>query len=161
MGFKAFFFRHAFNDRLIRKYGNLHRKLTFELTFFSPFINPPWIHCLETHRSPTSNIKRHYVTRQELRVTFEGRGWPLGTNLFFSFFRWPCQVVVTVTGGDRRVFADAEGDRRVSRWQPVKARTRVPWPCTRSSWWAVAVWASPPSRSSSCMTRWAQVKMSF
>ena len=30
------FFRHAFNDRLIRNYGNLHRKLTFELTFFSP-----------------------------------------------------------------------------------------------------------------------------
>uniref|UniRef100_A0A8D2BMM0 RAS like proto-onco A n=1 Tax=Sus scrofa TaxID=9823 RepID=A0A8D2BMM0_PIG len=30
-----------------------------------------------------------------------------------------------------------------ARWLQTSPRARIPWPCTRSSWWAAAAWASP------------------
>lgn len=44
-----------------------------------------------------------------------------------------------------------------TRWLQTSPRVRILWPCTKSSWWAVAVWASPLWPYSSCMMRWVPI----
>lgn len=51
--------------------------------------------------------------------------------------------------------------RTLKSWQQIRAKIRVRWCCTRWSWWAAAAWENPPSRCSSCMTRWVHHKLYF